>query len=101
MSPPDPSRLLPVIAKPKGRMSEAEARVVGAAASRIVNLRHLYNDCNIGGSLSVATRNGTVSQALTKADLQAILALMIEREALVLIQFDVDIDEPTFQAIGK
>jgi len=84
---------LPTVAKPKGRMTEAEARVVGASANRIVNLRGLQvSAANASGSLTVNAKSGAVSLVLTSQDVEACLALLIEREACLLTQFDIELE---------
>jgi hypothetical protein len=85
---------LPALAPPKGRLTEAEARVIGAAANRLPNLRGLQAAQAGSGSLTVTTKNGAVSLTLTREDLGAILALLVEREACLLTQFDIELDAP-------
>lgn len=85
---------LPVIAPPKGRLTESEARLIGAAANRIVNLRGLRASQSGGGSLAVTTKTGTVSLTLTREDTETVLALLVERESLLLTQFDIELDAP-------
>lgn len=85
---------LPAISPPKGRLTEAEARVIGAAANRIANLRSLLASASGNGSLTVTAGTGTVALTMTREDLTATLSLLIEREAALLTQFDVELATP-------
>lgn len=84
---------VPAVAKPKGRLTEKEARVIGSTANRLLSLRGLYCDCE-GGSITVKQRTGSVTMAMTKADLLAALALLIERDSNFLSGFDIELDLP-------
>lgn len=83
---------LPTVIEP-GRMTEAEARLVGIHANRIADLRSLAKCSASGGNLSVATGNGTQTVALNTNDTKAVFALLIEREASFLIGFNIALDE--------
>ena len=76
-------------------MTEAEARVVGASANRIVNLRGMIADRrSVSGNLTVPVSSGTVAMTLTAEDVRACLALLIERETALLIGFDIELETP-------
>lgn len=84
-------RVLPIIpSRPHYLYNEKEARVMGASANRIVNLR-AYRDFGTGGSLTVKdAKNGTSSLTLSDADLFACLSLLIQREAAILASFNIE-----------
>ena len=84
---------LPVIAAPKGRMTEAEARRVGQSANRIAQLRSLRDNAKRGGSITGDSGNGAASHALTAEETKACLALLIEREETFLTSFDIELEE--------
>ena len=88
-----PDQVFPVVTKPN-RMTEAEARVCGASANRIVNLRGLQVSNKGSGSLTVQTTTGTVALALTQEDITAFLALAIDRESALLTGFNIVLDQP-------
>jgi len=90
----DPHQL-PVLSKPKGLMSEMEARKVGVAATRLQTLRGLCVDCVRGGIVSVATKNGTVALNLDGNDTQAVISTLMDREAAYRIQMNIDVDDFT------
>lgn len=85
---------LPTVAAPKGRLTEREVRILGASANRLVNLRDLQASQVGSGSLSATTKTGTVSLTLRREDIEAVLALLVERESSLLLQFDVELDTP-------
>ena len=88
----DPRHDLPATKGCTG-MTEAEARVCGAAANRIVNLRGLELSNEGNGSLTVNTKSGAVSLALTQEDIAAFLALAIDRESALLTGFNIVLDQ--------
>jgi hypothetical protein len=77
-----------IIAEPK-RMTEQEARMVGAYAMDLSKLRQLRNAAS--GSGQITTRDGQVY--LTGEDLQAVLSLLIERNSVFLTSFNIQLDE--------
>lgn len=88
------STSLPTVTAPKGRLTEREVRTLGASANRLVNLRDLQATQVGSGSLSVTTKTGTVSLTLRREDIETVLSLLVERESLLLLQFDVELDAP-------
>jgi hypothetical protein len=86
---------LPVVAQPKGRMTEREVRMAGAAANRLIQLREALTRCERGGTLSVSGSTGAaMNLSLTTDDLQALLSLLMQRAGGVLIGLDVELDHP-------
>lgn len=81
----------PTITVTPGRMTEAEARRLGAEANRMAQVRTLRADCK-GGSLTVTTSNGTVAMSLASVDVEALLELLMERSGAFLTAFDVALD---------
>ena len=80
---------LPNVAAPANALTEAEARLVGASANRIVNLRGLLKSNKGLGSLTIQTSSGAVSLALTCEDITACLSVLMDREACLLTGFNV------------
>lgn len=76
----------------KKRISEAEARRVGHAATRVAQFRDALTVAK-SGSITVSTANGAMSIALSQLDLVAALGLLFEREALFLSSFGVAVEE--------
>lgn len=93
-------RQLPIIpSKPFYLYNEKEARVMGAAANRIVNLR-AYRDYGSGGSITVKDRKtGVSSLTLSNDEMVAVLSLLIQREASVLAGFNVECEPSDFPPI--
>jgi hypothetical protein len=86
---PQHDRVLPHVAEPN-RMTEAEARVCGAASNRLANLRQLLTNPQKGCTMSV---NGAAI-TLPEIDTRAVLALLIERESALLLGFNIQLDKP-------
>lgn len=72
-------------------MTLAEARRVGATANRLTNLRGLINEAT-GGSITVTTRKGSISLALTGVDVIAALSLLAEHDEVFLSSFNVELN---------
>lgn len=87
-------RRLPLISPQSHYLyNEKEARVMGASANRIVNLR-AYRDYGTGGSLMVKDhRNGISSLSLSDNEMFAVLSLLIQREATILASFNVEVED--------
>jgi hypothetical protein len=85
---------LPMIAADVKRLTEKEARVIGATAMDLQKLRALRNEMMGGGSVSFKTKHGLSAFNLDAAASAAVMALLLERLSLVLIQFDVQLEEP-------
>lgn len=86
-------RELPLENEPRGRLSLLEARFVGAAASKLHRLRNLYGKSD-GGTFTF--RDGTyggASETVSKADIQALILTLIERETAYLLGMGVEVDE--------
>lgn len=92
-------RTLPLIpTQPHYLYNEKEARVMGAAANRIVNLR-AYRDFGVNGSITIKdSRSGTSSLTLNGSELFAVLSLLIQREATVLASFNIECLEEDIMA---
>jgi len=89
-------RLLPVISKPKGRLSEQEVRIAGITAQRLQTLRYLRDRCECGANLTVKGKGSVSSNlSLTKQDTYAVLSLLMERDAAFLIGLDIDVEDFT------
>lgn len=84
---------LPVIPKTLYLYTEAEARVMGAAANRLATLRS-YRDNGTGGSLVIKDKTGSSSSlSLSDDEVFSVLALLIERATATLTGFNVECDE--------
>lgn len=83
---------LPVVAKPKGRITEREVRAAGVTSNRRRNLIGALAQGIKGGSLTVSTRNGSQSLALTSIDTEALIGLLLERDEAFLIGLDIELD---------
>lgn len=83
---------LPVPARQFDPMTEAEARRVGHAATRVAQLRDLMKATGAGASFTVKTSNGAQSLSITSLEATACLALLIEREAAFLTSFGVQVE---------
>lgn len=77
---------------PPGRLTEAEARVAGQTSNRLLSLRGMTATGVEGGSLTVKTRNGSQSLAMTLVDIEALIALLVERDEAILTHLDIQID---------
>jgi hypothetical protein len=65
------------------------------AANRLPRLRHLLKEAESQtGSIFVGSGYGAKSIALGSVDIQAALALLIERDELLLASFNVKIERP-------
>lgn len=84
---------LPMIKKQRDQMTLGEARILGLSAQRYSQLADAYKAAK-SGSISYSTGNGSASLALTLLDLQAALALLIEREEAHLASYGVVLDQP-------
>lgn len=93
---PDPvhDRTLPMVKKQLDTMTLAEARLVGLAAQRYQQLGDALTQAK-SGSIGYSTSNGSASIALTLIDLQAALALLIEREVQYLASYGVTLEGHT------
>jgi hypothetical protein len=97
----DITRQLPVVVPDREPLTEAEARRIGNAAHKLAKLRELLKEARTArsGGLGVGVSAGfygsqTISNIeLSSADLQAALALLIEREVAFLASFNVLIEE--------
>lgn len=77
------------------QLTEGEARRLGQAANRLARYRELMRHTGRGGSLNAAPRTGQLHGVnLGPTDLEAVLALLIEREELFLASFNVKIERP-------
>lgn len=74
-------------------LTEAEARQIGASSQAIGRLRYMLENAK-AGSLTVTLSSGSQSLSLYKSDLDACLALLMEREAAFLTSFNVKLDKP-------
>jgi hypothetical protein len=82
-----------MVIKPTDPITLAEARKIGTAAQRYENLKHCLREAT-GGGLTVSTRNGTMSLSMYRLDMEALLALLIEREGQYLASMGVILEEP-------
>lgn len=77
-------------------ITEAEARRIGHAAYQIDKLRNIVGAGPQNGQLTVRTDNrGAASLELTQPAIEAVLALLIEREAVLLSSFGVMLEKPS------
>lgn len=83
---------LPVVHPDREPMTEAEARRVGIAAQQIAALRSALKGA-LSATLTVKSGNGFPVINLNQLSTEAVLSLLIEREALFLASFNV-IPEP-------
>lgn len=77
---------------PPKMLSMREARMAGATANRLLNLRHTLRQLE-SGSLTMKTRNGTQSMSLTRNDLEAVMGLLMERDEQFLTGLNIEINE--------
>jgi hypothetical protein len=86
---------LPVVVPDREQLTEAEARRIGLAAMRLVQLKDLRTHASRGATFTVATGSygGNVSFSIGSLDAEACIALLIEREAAFLTSFNVKLDE--------
>lgn len=89
------SKQLPAVAASKGRLTEREVRAFGATANRIVNLRGLIASQVGAGTITVQTKAGAIALSLPHVDVEACLALLAERDATFLTQFDIELETAT------
>ncbi|MGX7894958.1 hypothetical protein [Tsuneonella sp. HG222] len=73
-------------------LSEREARLAGASSNRLCGLRGVIEQGLLGGSLVLATSNGTQSVVLTETDAVALVALLREREETLLIGLNIELE---------
>lgn len=71
-------------------MKLAEALALGRSAQRLVNLSTAHARLSGGGSVTVKTTDGNLTYALTGIDIEAVLALLIEREVAFLTPYNVE-----------
>lgn len=86
---------LPEVTPPKTWITENEARQIGKAAQRLVELRKARSARSSVGYVRFGAANDTNAPTLRleKGDLEAVLGLLIERESIFLTNFDVMLDE--------
>jgi hypothetical protein len=82
-----------MVVKQHDPVTLAEARRMGMAAQRYENLRHCLKEMT-GGGITVQTRNGSIGLSLYSLDMEALLALLIEREGQYLASMGVMLEEP-------
>lgn len=89
---------LPAVKPDREPMTEMEAMLVGDSAYRLAKLRRMLREAEtVGGTLTVGSATQWVSPPsirLGNNDLQAVLALLIEREELFLASFNVSVERP-------
>jgi hypothetical protein len=81
------------IYKPPALLTEREARIAGATSNRLCALRGMLKQGVRGGSLTVATPNGTQSLALTSVDVEALIDFLRERDELFLTALNIEIEK--------
>lgn len=74
-------------------LSLREVRLAGQTANRLSTLRGALATGLKGGSLTIQTRNGTSSLALTSIDMEALISLLTERDELFLTSLNIEIKE--------
>lgn len=89
---------LPVVAAPKGRMTEAEAIQAGRSASKLRDLRELRDIRESGqhrtpGQIKLVGLQD-LAVGLTNDEVDAVIALLIERHSTFLAGLDVELEEP-------
>lgn len=85
---------LPVVQPEREPLTEAEARRIGHAATRIARFRYLLGLGEAGGSINVTPGRGQLhGENLAAVDVRAVLALLIEREGQFLSSFGVILEE--------
>lgn len=87
-----------VVAAPKGRMTENEAIHAGRSASKLRELRELRNVRESGkhrtpGQLKLIGLEH-LALGLTNEEVDAIIALLIERHTAFLAGLDIELEEP-------
>lgn len=85
-----PRAQLPIIEPIKGRLTEAEVRLAADYSTALAELRKLAGRCARGGKITV--EDGCFS--LLRPDIEACIALLIERAECVLVQLDIELDTP-------
>ena len=73
-------------------MTEREARMAGQVSNRRISLRGALKQGLRGGSLHVSTENGSQSLALPSVDLEAVIALLIERDEAFLTGLNIELE---------
>lgn len=89
---------LPVVAAPKGRMTEAEAIQAGRSASKLHDLRELRSireqrQHRTPGQLKLIGLED-LAVGLSNEEVDAVIALLIERHSTFLAGLDVELAEP-------
>jgi hypothetical protein len=86
---------LPVVVPDREPLTEAEARRVGTAANRLPRLRRLRAlAADRIGQIFVGSGYTADFISVGSLDLQAALALLIERDEMLLASFNVTIERP-------
>lgn len=75
------------------RLTEREARLAGQVSNRLCSLRGLLAQGVTGGSLTTQTRNGTQSLSLVSVDVEALIALLKERDEAFLTGLNIEIEQ--------
>lgn len=85
---------LPTVPPDREPLTEAEARRVGVSAFQMARLRSVVAHLPLGGQLTIKTNSGgAASIELPQLDVEAVLALLVEREALFLASFNVTVEK--------
>jgi hypothetical protein len=82
-----------VIYKPPALLTEREARLAGATSNRLLSLRGFLKQGIKGGSVTAQTTNGAQSLTLLLDELEAVIALLIERDEAFLIGLNIEIEK--------
>lgn len=83
---------LPISDVPSRRLSEEEVVALGLSVGRLRRYSEGLSQLNGSGGVTIGTRSGSSSFALTMEDQQAVLALLIEREVAYLASYDIALD---------
>lgn len=73
-------------------LTEREVRIAGATSNRLCNLRGMLKMGVVDGALVSRTRNGSSSMTLPKEDIEALIALMIERDEAFLVGLNIELE---------
>lgn len=79
--------------EPPKLLTEREVRIAGATSNRLLSLRGFLADCVQSGSITVKTEYGSQSLTLPALDMEALIALMIERDEALLVGLNIELEK--------
>lgn len=76
------------------RITEREVRIAGVTSNRLLSLRGMLSQGIREGSIAVRTTNGNQAITLPINEMEAVIALLIERDEAFLIGLDIELEKP-------